>query len=216
MVRLTAFFVLLFLVSGCVSYGPHRYYRIRPKARSYFYQGYEERGIASWYGADFNGKRTASGEIYNMYASTAANKTLPLGTYVKVRNLDNGLSTVVKINDRGPFVRGRIIDLSYKAAKAIDMVGPGTAPVIIKVVGGNYNEPERFTLQVGAFSIIENAVRLKKRLQVSFDNVSMRKVYQDGIYLYKVYVGNFASPNQSAVIKKMLLTLGHFSFLTVR
>ncbi len=215
MVRLTAFFVLLFLVSGCVSYRPHRYYR-RPKVRSYFYKGYEERGIASWYGADFNGKRTASGEIYNMYASTAANKTLPLGTYVKVRNLDNGLSTVVKINDRGPFVRGRIIDLSYKAAKAIDMVGPGTAPVIIKVVGGNYNEPERFTLQVGAFSIIENAVRLKKRLQVSFDNVSMRKVYQDGIYLYKVYVGNFASPNQSAVIKKMLLTLGHFSFLTVR
>lgn len=214
MVKLTAFFVMFFLMSGCVSYRPHVYRHIQPS--SYFYKGYEERGIASWYGADFNGKRTASGEIYNMYASTAAHKTLPLGTYVKVRNLNNGLSTVVKINDRGPFVKGRIIDLSYKAAKDINMVKTGTAPVIIRIVGGNYSKPERFTLQVGAFRFVENAVRLKTRLQFSFDNVSMRRMYQDGTYLYKVYVGNFASPGKSAVIKKMLLVLGYFSFLTAK
>ncbi len=214
MVRLTAFFVMLFLMSGCVSYRPHVYHHVQPS--SYFYKGYEEKGIASWYGADFNGKRTASGEIYNMYASTAAHKTLPLGTYVKVRNLNNGLSTVVKINDRGPFVKGRIIDLSYKAAKDIDMVRTGTAPVIIRIVGGNYSKHERFTLQVGAFRFVENAVRLKTRLQFSFDNVSVRRMYQDGTYLYKVYVGNFVSPDKSVVIKKMLLVLGYFSFLTAK
>ncbi|RKX71460.1 hypothetical protein DRP53_01395 [candidate division WOR-3 bacterium] len=92
-------------------------------------------GKASWYGKEFHGKRTASGEIFNMYAFTAAHRTLPFGTKVRVTNLANGKSVVVKINDRGPFVRGRIIDLSYAAAKKIGLVRMGVAKVKIEVLG---------------------------------------------------------------------------------
>ncbi|PRM94341.1 hypothetical protein CJ673_07530 [Aliarcobacter cryaerophilus] len=94
-------------------------------------------GIASWYGPDFHAKKTSNGEIYNMYAMTAAHKTLPMNTVVRVDNLDNGRSTIVRINDRGPFVSGRIIDLSNKAAHEIDMVRKGTARVKVTVLGYN-------------------------------------------------------------------------------
>ena len=94
----------------------------------------ELEGIASWYGPGFHGRRTASGEIYNMYAYTAAHKTLPLGTYVRVINLENGKSVVVRINDRGPFKKGRIIDLSYAAAKKIGMIEKGTARVRLEIL----------------------------------------------------------------------------------
>ena len=94
----------------------------------------EMEGIASWYGPDFNGKLTASGEVYDMYAMTAAHKTLPLGTVVKVTNLDNGKSAQVRINDRGPYVKGRIIDLSKSAAQAIEIGAAGTANVRLEIV----------------------------------------------------------------------------------
>ena len=94
-------------------------------------------GIASWYGPDFHAKKTSNGEIYNKYAMTAAHKTLPMNTVVRVDNLDNGRSTIVRINDRGPFVAGRIIDLSNKAAHEIDMVRKGTARVKVTVLGYN-------------------------------------------------------------------------------
>ncbi len=94
----------------------------------------ELEGIASWYGPGFHGRRTASGEIYNMYAYTAAHRTLPLGTYVRVINLENGKSVVVRINDRGPFKKGRIIDLSYAAAKKIGMLEKGTARVRLEIL----------------------------------------------------------------------------------
>lgn len=99
--------------------------------------GDDFRGIASWYGPDFHAKKTSNGEIYNMFAMTAAHKTLPMNTMVKVDNLDNGKSVIVRINDRGPFVRGRIIDLSNKAAHEIDMVRKGTAQVKVTVLGYN-------------------------------------------------------------------------------
>lgn len=92
-------------------------------------------GVASWYGPGFHGRLTANGERYDMYGMTAAHKTLKFGTKVKVTNDRNGKSVTVRINDRGPFVGGRVIDLSRSAADAIDMVGPGTAPVTIEVVG---------------------------------------------------------------------------------
>jgi rare lipoprotein A len=101
--------------------------------------GYSERGIASWYGDDFHGKASANGECYNMYAYTAAHKTLPLPTIVRVTNLENNKSIVVKVNDRGPFVRGRIIDLSYAAAQSLDIVRTGTAPVLVEAIGGPSN-----------------------------------------------------------------------------
>ena len=91
--------------------------------------GYVEKGRASWYGKKFHGRKTSNGETYNMYAMTAAHKTLPMNTWVRVENLENGKQIKVRVNDRGPFVSGRIIDLSYTGAKQIGMVGPGTARV---------------------------------------------------------------------------------------
>lgn len=97
-------------------------------------EGYRRKGVASWYGKDFHGKPTANGETYNMYAMTAAHPTLPIPTYVRVTNIENGLSTIVRVNDRGPFLRGRIIDLSYAAAKTLDMDVQGTAPVLLEAL----------------------------------------------------------------------------------
>jgi rare lipoprotein A len=107
--------------------------------------GFTEEGIASWYGEDFHGRATANGECYNMYTFTAAHRTLPLPTVVRVTNLENNKSVVVKVNDRGPFARGRIIDLSYAAAQSIGMVGKGTAPVKLEALGGAYHGPEATT-----------------------------------------------------------------------
>jgi rare lipoprotein A len=103
--------------------------------------GYKEKGIASWYGSDFHGKSSANGECYNMYAFTAAHKTLPLPTIVRVTNLENGKSVVLKVNDRGPYARGRIIDLSYAAAQSLGVVAKGTAPVQVEAIGGPHNQP---------------------------------------------------------------------------
>ncbi|HSC46759.1 MAG TPA: septal ring lytic transglycosylase RlpA family protein [Gammaproteobacteria bacterium] len=104
-------------------------------------QGYHERGIASWYGTQFHGGRTSDGETYDMYAMTAANKVLPIPCYVRVTNLQNGKSVIVKVNDRGPFVDNRLIDLSYAAASRIQMLGTGTALVDIEAVGPGATEP---------------------------------------------------------------------------
>lgn len=101
--------------------------------------GYSEKGIASWYGEDFHGKASANGECYNMYAFTAAHKTLPMPSIVRVTNLENNKSIVLKVNDRGPFVRGRIIDLSYAAAQSLDVVRFGTAPVQVEAIGGPHH-----------------------------------------------------------------------------
>jgi rare lipoprotein A len=103
--------------------------------------GATQEGVASWYGPGFHGRRTSSGEIYNQYDLTAAHQTLPHGTRVRVTNLTNGRSVLVRINDRGPFVDDRIIDLSYTAAQRIEMIGPGTAPVRIEVVRPGWVEP---------------------------------------------------------------------------
>jgi len=103
--------------------------------------GFSEIGIASWYGIEFQGRNTSSGEVYDMYQLTAAHKTLPLPTYVRVDNLDNGQSLVVKVNDRGPFIDGRIIDLSYAAAHRLGVTGPGTANVEITALDPSASDP---------------------------------------------------------------------------
>ena len=146
--RVLPFVVLLLFLSSCslrhiVSTGYYPY----PVMKS-VQPGYTQAGIASWYGPNFHGKRTADGEIYNMYAHTAASRTLPFNTIVKVINLNNGRSTIVRINDRGPFVKNRIIDLSYAAAKDLGMIGTGTAPVKIIVLGNakDFNaQPSTYT-----------------------------------------------------------------------
>ncbi len=104
--------------------------------------GYVSKGVASWYGPGFHGKKTSCGEIYDMHGLTAAHKILPMNTVVRVTNMENGKEVTVRINDRGPFIDGRDIDLSLSAAKAVDMVGPGTAPVRIAVLGNSGMNPE--------------------------------------------------------------------------
>ncbi|MDY7095363.1 MAG: septal ring lytic transglycosylase RlpA family protein, partial [Acidobacteriota bacterium] len=108
-----------------------------------------DRGIASWYGGKFHGRRTANGEVYDMNALTAAHKTLPFGSVVEVVNLDNGRSVTVRINDRGPFVRGRVIDLSRAAAKKMGLIGPGVAKVEVVLI--TPPQPDHYALQAGAF-----------------------------------------------------------------
>ena len=181
--------------------------------------GYTQEGIASWYGPDFHGRRTANGEIYNMYAHTAASKTLPFNTIVKVVNLNNGRSTVVRINDRGPFVKGRIIDLSYAAAKDIGMIGTGTAPVRLIVIGRNgrvENSPppadrldkitidttidggfDTYAVQLGSFRSLYNAIRYKDKLAGIIKGVYIVSRMVGGEKFYRVLVGSFESRDEA-------------------
>lgn len=126
-----------------------------------------ETGLASWYGEPFHGRTTASGERYDMWAMTAAHRTLPFGTVVRVRRTDTGQETTVRITDRGPFVRGRIIDLSRAAAEALNAVGPGVVPVRIRVEswGGEVHSSSCWEVQVGAFSRAENVQRARRKLE---------------------------------------------------
>jgi rare lipoprotein A len=149
-----------------------------------------EEGIASWYGHPYHGRPTASGEIYNMYGMTAAHRTLPFGTQVKVHDLENGYAVSVRINDRGPFVEGRIIDLSYAAAQAMHM--PSLAQVRLEILGlGEVGwAPGIFAVQVGAFKDRSNAERLKERIEVQFQPVIIQDFDRgDGLF-YRVRVGH--------------------------
>ncbi len=191
--------------------------------------GYTQYGIASWYGGKFQGRRTASGEIYNMFAHTAAHKTLPFGTYVRVTNLNNHRETVVRINDRGPFIGKRVIDLSYAAAKDLGMIGPGTAPVkivVVKAPGYDYGfdvsedgikdapieKATRFTIQVGSFSRLINALRFRDRLSRSLNDVRIVRVNVHGEVLYRVLVGSFDSKSAalSFAYKNVVPIVGTF------
>lgn len=159
-------------------------------------------GIASWYGPGFHGLRTASGAIYNQYDLTAAHQTLPLGSRVIVINIQNGRSVEVLINDRGPFVKGRIIDLSYAAASGLGMVRPGTIPVRIEVIDSGSSKIRTirtsldYTLQAGSFTEIENALELKNRLAKSYLEASQIVIVhfqgKDSTY-YRVRLGTFSS-----------------------
>jgi rare lipoprotein A len=178
--------------------------------------GFTQRGLASWYGKDFHGRKTSNGETYNMYAMTAAHKTLPLGTRVQVKNLTNGRSAVVRVNDRGPFVRGRIIDLSYAAAGKLGIVGPGTAPVeIIALVPAGTDASAgvdftrgNFTFQVGAFKNRENAFRLKNRLSEKYKNAHV-VVFATGADTYfRVRVGRCSTLAQAEEYERILLADG--------
>lgn len=169
--------------------------------------GYVEEGVASWYGKKFHGRKTSNGEIYDMYAMTAAHKTLPMNVHLKVTNLSNGRSTTVRVNDRGPFVKSRIIDLSYSAAKELDVVGPGTAPVRIEALGYKeqgqagqvaYRQPASyeagpFMIQVGAFTVADNAYRLAARLKSRYGNSAVVEGWVDGRKFYRVRVGLYGS-----------------------
>jgi rare lipoprotein A len=196
--------------------------------------GFVQYGKASWYGKKFHGRPTASGERFNMYKRSAAHKTLPMGTHVLVLNLSNKKSSVVRINDRGPFVKGRIIDLSYAAAKEIGIVGPGVVSVKIVALGKEVGklqsergprpvveladlERGEFTIQVGAFEDRENALTVADRLKVIFDYVHIA-VYmdKDKKTIYKVQVSRSKTLTQAGKIEKKLEDMGFTEAFIVR
>jgi rare lipoprotein A len=191
-------------------------------------RGFRQVGYASWYGRKYHGNRTSSGETYDMYAMTAAHPVLPLPSYVRVRNLDNGKSIVVKVNDRGPFLRDRVIDLSYMAARKLDVVRTGTARVEVTTLfvddapprpGGDRLAVEeqrvqpptrasspasspvqnRFVLQAGSFASRDNAERLASKLRaVGHANVNITRVQVAGRDYHRVQIGPFVNRESAA------------------
>ena len=191
-----------------------KHYHVMASAR-----GYRQRGIASWYGKKFHGHRTSNGEIYDMYQMSAAHKTLPLPTYVRVTHLKNGRSVIVRVNDRGPFHRNRLIDLSYVAAKKLGITSTGTGVVEIEAIDPQqYNKPaashkpvksrngENFNiyLQAGAFSQQQNANELQFKI-ISLDLPYSTSVKFDPYQkLYKVRLGPFASVDLADTVSNTL------------
>jgi rare lipoprotein A len=170
------------------------------------------RGISSWYGPNFHGKLTANGEIYNMYAYTAASKTLPMNTKIKVTNLNNSKSVIVRINDRGPFVDDRILDLSYIAGKKIGLDKSGIAPVEIVVLSTpskNFKKPKKIIktyqkngkikIQIGAFKNISGAKIFKREFSKYKKSVYIKKI--DG--KYKVFIGDFSTKEEAIEFKDL-------------
>jgi rare lipoprotein A len=183
--------------------------------------GYHEKGIASWYGSKFHGRRTSSGEPYDMYEATAAHKSLPLPTYAEVTNLDNGKKVIVKINDRGPFHEDRLIDMSYGAAVRLGMTATGTARVDVRAI--SFDQPPPATpavkrsdgtfLQVGAFGSRDAAERLAGKMTANqLKPVSVQK----GGGLYKVWIGPYPNDRDIAMPIDRVVELGYERPHTVR
>jgi rare lipoprotein A len=203
LIMLTILPVFFVAISEASGYRPHptqrpyviknkKYYPI-PSA-----EGYSEQGIASWYGGKFHGRKTSNGEVYNMHSMTAAHKTLPMNTMLLVKNLDNGKETVVRINDRGPFVRGRIVDLSYHAAKVIGIDRKGITRVQTTALGEQYGGSPtlvykdlsvgEFYVQIGAFIEKNNATRLQKRFTDAGHATVIQKSSEPESIMYRVHV----------------------------
>lgn len=169
--------------------------------------GEPETGLASWYGEPYHGRPTSSGEIYNMNAMTAAHRTLSFQTWVRVTNLENKRITTVRINDRGPFIEGRIIDLSRAAAEAIGVLGPGTALVRLEVVQtapGEATAKALYSVQVGAFLVEENALRLQARLVERYGDVFIQTFDVPDGRFYRVRVGRKATLAEAQALAEEL------------
>lgn len=183
-------------------------------------RGFEQSGIASWYGQKFQGSDTSSGEVYDMFGMTAAHKTLPLPSYVRVTNLENGREAVVRINDRGPFHEGRIIDLSYAAATRLGVIDRGTAPVRIVALEGGASAhvtdtPPSLYLQIGAYGEQSNAQRASDRLKaLGFTDVFISTDDRPGA-LFRVQVGPYESNDQARLARQRLEANG-FSVSALR
>lgn len=202
-------------------------YRVMGSSR-----GFVETGMASWYGPKFHGRKTASGEIYDMNRFTAAHRTLPLGTYVKVKRSDGrGESVVVRVNDRGPFVDNRVIDLSRAAATQMDMLTEGTARVTITALGEEIlkgkpikGKPDEVTLrqrydydkgsfsvQVGAFTVKANAQRLVRTMKTEHGAAHMSLYDRGDLVFFRVRVGSFESRGEAERFRDRLIRSGEFS-----
>jgi len=195
-------------------YGNHSPYTVLGKTYTVLpsSKGYHERGIASWYGSKFHGRRTSSGELYDMHLATAAHKSLPLPTYAEVTNLDNGRKMIVKINDRGPFHEGRIIDLSYAAAIKLGVDKTGTARIDVRAIDvktskrSSVKVADGTFLQVGAFSKRKTANDLAgKMVAAQLKPVSVQKSRG----LYKVWIGPYASEAEIEASARRVVELGY-------
>lgn len=178
-------------------------------------EGFVERGQASFYATKFHGRRTSSGERYDMYAMTAAHKHLPLPTYVEVTNLDNDRKIVVRVNDRGPFHDKRIIDLSYTAAVKLGITRNGIGRVEIRAIDPDNPKPpkaaanERHFVQAGAFSERENAETLEQRLWVKYGHdVAIRPAHTGDRPIYRVVIGPLASKEEALTLTSRLREAG--------
>ncbi len=221
-IYLTIFILISLFASGC---GKKDYYiydkgKPSPTGKRKAFSDFEETGIASWYGKDFHGRPTASGEIYNMYGMTAAHKTLPLGTEVNVFNLENNREVKVKINDRGPFVDGRIIDLTYAAAKELGMVNKGIAKVKITISDspflyskGKFNFTKYYAIQMGSFKISQNATNFKNKISKNFKNTYIQSVNFDYGQFNRVLIGDFTDRNSAEKVLKQVEDLGYDAFI---
>jgi rare lipoprotein A len=178
---------------------------------------YTQEGNASWYGLPFNGRRASNGEIYDMRKLTAAHRTLPFDTVVRVTNLSNGKSTVVRINDRGPFVDNRIIDLSMAAAREIDSIGPGVVPVRLEILSAGIDPTSGFfTIQIGAFRDRGNAERLRQRLNASYSPIFIQPFDSpDGLF-YRVRVGKVPGEDAAHQFGEQLRSREGFTPMVVR
>ena len=190
--------------------------------------GYKKRGLASWYGTKFHGKSTSSGEPYDIYAMTAAHKTLPLPTYAKVTNLDNGKSVIVKINDRGPFHSDRLIDLSYAAARKLGIYGKGTGHVEVEAIHADSptmnipSAPKRslaqttkpLYLQVGIFTEQKNAHDLAKKLK-AYGTTSIQSHQVQQKAHFRVLLGPLKSKSEATALKQDLAEKWKLSALII-
>lgn len=187
--------------------------------------GYKDRGVASWYGKKFHGNPTATGERYDMYKMTAAHKTLPLPSYAEVKNLSNGRTIVVRVNDRGPFHQGRIIDLSYAAATKLGIIGKGTGMVEVRAVSSrdelsstkavnypveNINKAVGLFLQMGTFSTAVRAEQMKTKLQKMItDDVLVIPLNKPDGRLYRVRIGPLANVEYGDALATRLMQMGY-------
>jgi rare lipoprotein A len=163
--------------------------------------------VAAWYGKELHGKKTASGEVFDMYGLSAAHRTLPLGTAIRVTNLDNSRSVSVKINDRGPFVKSRGLDLSYGAAKELGFVEQGTARVMIESLGAAH-DPAQYTVQAATFAEEESARQLKERLSKKFERVFIVPLETSVARFYRVRVGSYGSEERAEQVAGKLALEG--------
>jgi rare lipoprotein A len=178
--------------------------------------GYSEEGNASWYGLPFNGRRASNGEIYDMNKLTAAHRTLPFETVVRVTNLNNGKTTTVRITDRGPFVDNRIIDLSQAAAREIESISPGVVPVRLEVLGNIDVRTGFFTVQVGAFRERANAERLRQRLSASYSPIFIQQIEAAQNSFYRVRVGKISGEEAAQQYADQLRSKEGFTPFVVR
>jgi rare lipoprotein A len=216
MKRLVLIIVLLFLAS-CAS-SPRTQYKPRSGG---------EYVTASWYGSDFHGRPTSSGERYDMYGMTAAHKTMKFGTKLLVTNPDTGRSAVVTVNDRGPFVRGRDLDLSYGAARKIGLEEKGVGRVKIEYLGRDTRYVKRMpfepaavsgivTVQIGSFKEETNATRLKQGLDFNYRDVHVTTAYVNGQKYYRVRIGRFQDYDSAYALAEKLADEGYSTLITSR